>query len=154
MPHKEKIRFFYSLLIITVVGLLLRIINLGEPLWVDEVCSWSFARRMPFAHMWHVSLSDPTPPLYYSLLHFVIRCAGENPAIMRLTSVFWGTLMIPVIYWTMREGLFSRRDSLCAALLCSASSMLIFYSQELRAYILLAFCGGDAWKGITIKIIC
>jgi uncharacterized membrane protein len=41
----------------------------------------------------------------------------------------------------MREGLFSRRDSVCAALICSASSMLIFYSQELRAYILLAFCG-------------
>ena len=141
MPQKEKIRIFYSLLIITVVGLLLRIINLGEPLWVDEVCSWSFARRMPFAHMWHVALSDPTPPLYYSILHFVIRFAGENPAIMRLPSVFFGTLMIPVIYWTMREGRFSRSDSLYAALICSVSSMLIFYSQELRAYILLAFCG-------------
>jgi hypothetical protein len=141
MPQKEKIRIFYSLLIIAVVGLLLRIINLGEPLWVDEVCSWSFARRMPFAHMWHVALSDPTPPLYYSILHFVIRFAGENPAIMRLPSVFFGTLMIPVIYWTMRQGSFARSDSLYAALLCSVSSMLIFYSQELRAYILLAFCG-------------
>ena len=141
MPQKEKIRIFYSLLIITVVGLLLRIINLGEPLWVDEVCSWSFARRMPFAHMWQVALSDPTPPLYYSILHFVIRFAGENPAIMRIPSVFIGTLMIPVIYWTMRQGCFARSDSLYAALICSVSSMLIFYSQELRAYILLAFCG-------------
>jgi uncharacterized membrane protein len=141
MPQKEKIRIFYSLLIITVVGLLLRIINLSEPLWVDEVCSWSFARRMPFAHMWQVALSDPTPPLYYSILHFVIRFTGENPAIMRLPSVFFGTLMIPATYWTMREGRFSRSDSLYAALICSVSSMLIFYSQELRAYILLAFCG-------------
>jgi len=141
MPQKEKIRIFYSLLIIAVVGLLLRIINLGEPLWVDEVCSWSFARRMPFTHMWHVALSDPTPPLYYALLHFVIRFAGENPAIMRLPSVFFGTLMIPIIYWAMRQGSFSRIDSLYASLVCALSSMLIFYSQELRAYILLTFWG-------------
>jgi uncharacterized membrane protein len=91
--------------------------------------------------MWHVALSDPTPPLYYALLHFVIRFAGENPAIMRLLSVFFGTLMIPVIYWTMRQGSFSRIDSIYAAVICAVSSMLIFYSQELRAYILLAFWG-------------
>lgn len=141
MPDTNKLSIALTLAFITAVGFLLRIINLGEPLWVDEVCSWSFARRMPFGHMWRVALSDATPPLYYILLHFVIRSVGEHPATMRLLSVFFGTLMIPVVYWTMRQGTFSRINSLYASLLCAVSSMLIFYSQELRAYILLAFLG-------------
>jgi uncharacterized membrane protein len=91
--------------------------------------------------MWHVALSDATPPLYYILLHCVIRSVGEHPATMRLLSVFFGTLMIPLVYWTMRQATFSRINSLYAALLCAVSSMLVFYSQELRAYILLAFLG-------------
>ncbi len=152
MRENNKLTIAGALTIITAIGFLLRIINLSEPLWVDEVCSWSFARRMPFGHMWRVALSDATPPLYYILLHAVIRFAGDHPAVMRLLSVFWGTLMIPLVYWTMRQGAFSRISGLYAALICAVSSMLIFYSQELRAYILLA-CMGVLSVGLLFRCL-
>jgi len=124
------------------IGLVLRLLfHLNGPLYYDEVCSWAFARRTPFVNMWMAALSDPTPPLYYALLHFVVNYWGDSPIIMRLPSVFFGTLMPPVMYWIMRSGSFSKKDSLCAMLLGAVSSMLVYYSQEIRAYIQLAFFG-------------
>lgn len=129
------------LLGIICLGLLLRVLFLDQPLGFDEVCSWAFARRMPFMNMLKAALSDPTPPLFYTLLHCTMRLFGDDPALMRLPSVVSGVLIIPAVYWCMREASFPRRDRLYAAALTAVSSMLIYYSQELRAYSLLAFLG-------------
>jgi len=50
-------------------------------------------------------------------------------------------LILPLVYWGMRQSSFKKVDGLYAALLVSVSSMLIYYSQDLRAYIMLAFLG-------------
>jgi uncharacterized membrane protein len=124
------------------IGLALRLsVHLNGPLSFDEICSWSFARRTPFIYMWNVALSDPTPPLYYAVLHFTMRFLGDTPALMRIPSVVFGMLILPLVYWCMRQGSFKKEDSLYAVLLVTVSSMIIYYSQELRAYILLAFLG-------------
>ncbi|MCX5886453.1 MAG: glycosyltransferase family 39 protein [Proteobacteria bacterium] len=91
--------------------------------------------------MWNVALSDPTPPLYYAVLHFTMRFLGDTPALMRIPSVVFGMLILPLVYWCMRQGSFRKMDGLYAVLLVSVSSMLVYYSQELRAYIMLAFLG-------------
>jgi len=129
------------LLGIILLGLVLRILFLDQPLGSDEVCSWAYARRTPFLRMLEVALSDPNPPLYYSLLHFTMRIVGQSPALMRLPSVFFGVLMMPAVYWCMYQASFPKRDRLYAATLVAVSSMLIYYSQELRAYTMLVFFG-------------
>lgn len=144
MNIKNLSRFKEVLLtaIILGIGLALRLaVHLNGPLSFDEVCSWAFARRAPFIHMWKVALSDPTPPLYYAVLHFTMRFLGDAPALMRIPSMVFGMLILPLVYWCMRQGSFRKEDSLYAVLLVSVSSMLIYYSQELRAYSMLAFLG-------------
>jgi uncharacterized membrane protein len=131
----------FLFLVIVCIGLALRLIHLNSPLSFDEVCSWAFARRIPFVHMWNVALSDPTPPLYYAVLHFTMRFLGNTPALMRIPSVVFGMLILPPVYWCMRQSSFRKEDSLYAVLLVAVSSMLVYYSQELRAYSMLAFLG-------------
>ena len=127
---------------IMVLGFLLRIIvHLNGPLNFDEVCSWAFARKTPFMHMWQSAFSDPTPPLFYALVHGMIRLFGENPALMRLPSLVFGILVLPLSYWIMGMGGFQKTERQAAMLIVAVSSMLVFYSQELRAYSMLACCG-------------
>jgi len=89
----------------------------GEPLWVDEVCSCHLPAECPLRKCGMFHYPIPRPSVLF-LLHFVIRCAGENPAIMRLTRYSgehsWSRHILD-----NARGVFSRRDSLCAALLCS-----------------------------------
>jgi len=140
-PQLPQLNEIFLFLMILFIGLVLRLIHLNGPLYFDEVCSWAFARRTPFVHMWNVALSDPTPPLYYAILHFTMRFLRDTPSLMRIPSVVFGMLILPLVYWCMRQGSFSKVDRLYAMLLVAVSSMLVYYSQELRAYIMLAFLG-------------
>jgi uncharacterized membrane protein len=124
---------------VMILALTLRLIRLDMPLWGDETASWAFARRTPFVEMWRYALYDPSPPLYYVLNHFMIRTFGIGPWALRLLSVIFGILIIPIVFWGMREATFSKIDSLLAMLLIATSSMLIYYSQEARSYVMLAF---------------
>ena len=140
--HSTKLKELLLFLSILTLGLILRLlVHLKGTLSIDEICSWVFACRMPFAKMWDTALSDPSPPLYYAVLHFTIRFFGDSPEIMRLPSVFFGMLILPTTYWVMRQGTFSKTDGFFSMIIVSVSSMLIYYSQELRAYIMLAFLG-------------
>jgi uncharacterized membrane protein len=142
IQQSARVKEILFLLIIIFIGLTLRcLIHLNGPLYFDEVCSWAFARRTPFVHMWNVALSDPSPPLYYAILHFTMRFLGDTPALMRIPSVVFGMLILPLVYWCVRQSSFRKEDSLYAVLLVAVSSMLVYYSQELRAYIMLAFLG-------------
>jgi len=143
MNIKNWLSFKEVILVVIVVGigLSLRLANLNAPLYFDETCTWAFARRTPFAKMWMTALSDPTPPLYYAIVHFIIRFLGDTRVFMRIPSVFFGMLILPGTYWCMRQGDFNKKDGMYATLLVAVSSMLVYYSQDLRAYSMLAFLG-------------
>jgi hypothetical protein len=132
-----------TLALICALGLALRLIQLGTPVWGDETGSWVIARRSPFIAMLRLSSNDPTPPLYYALLHFSIPLLGETPSALRLPSVLFSTLIIPTVYWGVRRA-FTHRDGCYAALLAASASVLIYYAQEARAYALLALLGALA----------
>jgi uncharacterized membrane protein len=61
-------------------------------------------------------------------------------------------LILPLVYWCMRQGSFGKEDSLYAVLLVSVSSMLVYYSQEVRAYIMLAFLGALSF-GLLLRCL-
>ena len=126
-------------IIIVFIGLFLRIIGLDAPLWGDEIQTWAYSRRSPIIELWNYASHTPTPPLYYVLNHFMIQSFGIAPWALRFLSVIFGILIIPIVFWGMQEATFSKIDSLLAILLVATSSMLIYYSQEARAYAMLAF---------------
>jgi len=128
--------------VILFVGIVLRlIIHLNGPLDFDEIVSWAIARRTPFLNMWVAGFSEPTPPIYETVVHFTMSLLGDTPALIRTPSALFGVLILPLTFWIMRLGTFDKKDSLCAMAIVAVSPMLIYYSQELRAYSMLAFTG-------------
>jgi hypothetical protein len=128
-----------ALAAVCLLGLGLRLVRLEMPLWGDETMSWMFAARSTLGETLRVAGGDPSPPLYYALLHVAIPVLGDGSFGLRLPSVILGALAIPLVYLTMREGQFVRADALAAALLTATSAMLIYYAQEARSAALATF---------------
>lgn len=109
-----------------------------QSFWFDEVVTARLV-RLPFGRMLHaISDSEGTPPLYYIALWAWSRMAGDSESGLRSLSALAGTLTVPVVYLAGRE-LLSRSVGVIAAALVAASPLLVWYSQEARAYSVFAF---------------
>ncbi|NJL06490.1 MAG: hypothetical protein HC911_16620 [Chloroflexaceae bacterium] len=118
------------------LGIALRLFNLGMPIWGDEAVSWDLASYASVFDVWHYASFDPTPPLYYVFLHLSIPVFGGSPAGLRAISVIASILTAIMVYWGMRQATFRRADAFLAFLLTTVSSIMIYYAQEARAYAL------------------
>lgn len=134
------IRNNYLFLLIFIVGLGLRIYDLGsESIWYDEAISVAVAKLDLLAQIqWSFVQNDNNPPLYYEILHFWIAIFGDSEFASRLPSAILGSFSIIAIYSVGRL-LFNKNVGLLAALILATSVFHIKYSQEARAYSLLAF---------------
>ncbi len=84
------------------------------------------------------------PPLYFWLLHSVIRVAGSSEWALRLLSAFAGTATIPVVWLLIRNVTQRPRIADTAALLLASNPLHVWYSQEARPYALLVLLGSTA----------
>jgi mannosyltransferase len=128
---------------LTAAGVALRFATLGlQSYHHDEVIT--AVRVLPgnFAHMMReVRTSESTPPLYYIVAWGWSKLFGLGETQLRSLSALVGAASIPIAYLIGRE-LAGRRAGLIATALVAVNPMLIWYSQEARAYSLLAFfCG-------------
>lgn len=126
-----------KILYILLLGLILRIILLNQSFWLDEAISAITASK-PFPSQWADIFGDFQPPLYYLLLHFYMLIPIRSEWFLRLPSVFFGLLTIPLLYKFAKDQ-FDEKTALISALLLAISQFHIFYSQELRMYSLLCF---------------
>jgi len=85
-----------------------------------------------------VLLSDTSPPLYYLLLNLWTRAFGTSDAALRLFSVWWAMLSLPLL-WALGRELGRPRAAWTACLLFSFSPVAIYYSVEGRMYSLVWF---------------
>src|SRR3954451_4509839 len=139
---RTRSRAFWIVLGLTVLGAALRFATLGlQSYHHDEVVTASRILRVGFAHaMEAVGFSESAPPLYYALAWVWTQATGTGEWGLRSLSALAGVLTVPVAYLIGRE-LRTRRTGLLAAALVAVNPMLIWYSQEARAYALLAlFC--------------
>jgi len=83
-----------------------------------------------------VATHDTHPPLYFILLHFLIGLAGSSEFVLRLLSVAWGVLLVPLLY-AFGTRLLGRRVGLWAAAIAALSPVYLWYSQEARSYTML-----------------
>lgn len=124
----------YLVLIIALASIL-RIYRLAyQSLWLDEIFSMEGAALGK-------SLSDSgllsgfNGPLYYVLLHFW-AALGESDFFIRFLSALLGIGAIVSIYF-LGKAIFDERVGILSAFILSISPMHIWYSQEVRMYILL-----------------
>ncbi len=137
---RERSRAFWIVVGLTALGAALRFATLGvQSYHHDEVVTASRVLRVGFWHaMDAVGFSESAPPLYYALAWIWTQLVGTGPWGLRSLSALAGVATIPVAYLVARE-LRGTRAGLLAAALVAVNPMLLWYSQEARAYALLAF---------------
>ena len=80
--------------------------------------------------------SESTPPLYYVLAWLWSHLFGVHEFGLRSLSALFGVATVPVSYLAGRE-LIGRRTGLAVAALVAVNPLLVWYSQDARAYALL-----------------
>jgi hypothetical protein len=122
---------------VTVAAAALRLSTLGlQSFWYDEAFT-------P-VHVLHPSLwatlrsvvhSENTPPLWYVLAWVDSRILGTGEVALRLPSALDGIATVGVA-WAIGRELAGRRAALACAALVAFNPLLVWYSQEARAYAL------------------
>src|SRR6202050_4060719 len=128
---------WWPLAALTVAAAALRLSTLGlQSFWYDEAFT-------P-VHVLHPSLwatlrsvvhSENTPPLWYLLAWVDSRILGTGEVALRLPSALAGIATVGVA-WAIGRELAGRRAALACAALVAFNPLLVWYSQEARAYAL------------------
>ena len=130
-------RVAVAVIAVTGLGAALRFLDLGaQGFWYDEAYSAYFFRLPPLVMFRLIPKVESTPPLYYAVGWVWARAFGTSEAGLRALSALVGTAVVPVAYLIGRR-LVSVRAGVLAALLTACSPLLVWYSQEARAYSLL-----------------
>jgi len=136
---RARSRAFWIVAGLTLLAALLRFATLGVQAYHhDEIVTASRILRGGFGHaMDAVGFSESAPPLYYALAWIWTQVTGTGEFGLRSLSAMAGVATVPVAYLIGVE-LRGRRTGLMAAALVAVNPMLLWYSQEARAYSLLA----------------
>ena len=130
-------KFWLALCLILFAGLLLRLPNLNESLWNDEI--WSTRVLMgSLAALYHTVLDDWHPPFYQAFMFVWIRLFGDSELSVRMPSLLCGISSIFLVYALASE-VVGRKTALLTSFLMAVSPAHIWYSQEARPYSLLSF---------------
>jgi 4-amino-4-deoxy-L-arabinose transferase-like glycosyltransferase len=133
-------RRWLPLCLIILGGMALRAYTLGaQNVWWDEALA-IWARRKGFIGMTLWTASDVHPPLFFWSLFGITRLAGESEYVARFPSLIYGVLTIPLTYQLGRR-LVNGRVALLSALLISMARFHVWWSQEMRMYMLAGLLG-------------
>ena len=160
-----------AICVLTLLGAALRFWRIGhQGFWFDEGNTALLVHLPPGKMLGLLPQSESTPPLYYCLLWVWARVFGFGEAGLRSLSALAGTFAVPVAYGIAAE-MFSGSDrpavdsrlftgsprragfggvhdsagtraGLIAAALTACNPLLIWYSQEARAYSLVVLLTG------------
>jgi 4-amino-4-deoxy-L-arabinose transferase-like glycosyltransferase len=134
--------------LVILAGAALRFATLDlQSLWYDEAVTAHLLRMDLGAMLRAIPDSESTPPLYYVLAWLWAQAAGTGEAGLRALPALLGVATIPVV-WALARRLGGDRAALYAAALTAVNPMLVWFSQEARAYSLLALlaaCSALLW---------
>jgi len=124
--------------LVLAAGAVLRFATLdGQSLWYDEAITARLLQLDLGGLLRAIPDSESTPPLYYLLAWLWTHVFGTGEAGIRSLSALLGTATIAVV-WALGRRLGGARAGLTAAALAAVNPMLVWFSQEARAYALLA----------------
>ncbi len=126
---------WWPLIALTTLAAVVRLATLGsQSLWYDEAFTAVHVLRGGLGATLHnVAHSENTPPLWYALEWGVWRALGSGAVALRLLSALAGIATVPVA-WAIGGELAGRRAAIVTAALVASCPLLVWYSQEARAY--------------------
>ncbi|MFQ5341150.1 MAG: glycosyltransferase family 39 protein, partial [Anaerolineae bacterium] len=152
----------FALLLILLAGYTLRAYHLGaQNIWWDEgLAVWAVRKSFVGTTLW--TAGDVHPPLYFWLLWSWTRLAGESEFAARYITLIYGMLTVTLAY-PLGKRLAGRWEQGCrgagvqggrgagvrrcggvgllAALLVALSRFEVWWSQEMRMYMLAGLMG-------------
>jgi 4-amino-4-deoxy-L-arabinose transferase-like glycosyltransferase len=127
--------------LVVLAGAALRFATLDvQSLWYDETVTAHLLQMHLGDLLRAIPDSESTPPLYYVLAWLWAQLAGTGEVALRALPALLGTATIPVV-WALGRRAGGERAGLFAAALVAVNPMLVWFSQEARAYSLLALLG-------------
>ncbi|HEY8741870.1 MAG TPA: glycosyltransferase family 39 protein [Chloroflexota bacterium] len=151
-PRLTARRLRLTIGMLTLAGFLLRAYALGaKDLRGDESFAAVFSAQSLGAMWAGLGQSEPHPPLYYLLLHWMIAFAGPSNISLRTLSVCFGTLAIPALAVAAWQA-FGARAAVLTALLTVCNPLLVWQAQDARMYAQLVGCSAVALAG-TLAIV-
>jgi Dolichyl-phosphate-mannose-protein mannosyltransferase len=122
--------------LLTLLAAVIRLPTLAEQsFWLDEGYTVRLV-RMSFGGMLHtIPRTESTPPLYYALAWAWTHVFGVSEFGLRSLSALAGIATVPVAYAAARRLAGPRAAAICGLLL-AVSPIMVWFSQEARAYAL------------------
>jgi len=132
----------YTIILIILLGLILRLVVINQSLWLDEAIGALVVKEQSYRQiLTQFPLSDNHPPLYYLTLKAWTDIFGYSEMSLRFPSVLFGVGTILLTY-TIANALSNGKKwkfPEMAAILLATSGFHIYYSQEARMYSMAAF---------------
>ncbi|MBN1399880.1 MAG: glycosyltransferase family 39 protein, partial [Anaerolineae bacterium] len=125
---------------ILLLALAARLYRLGDAnLWWDEALAiWAVRKGLFGVTLW--TAGDVHPPLYFWSLWTWVQLFGESEFAMRSLSAFLGVLTVAAVYVFARM-IAGPRTGRLAALLTALARFHVWWSQEMRMYVLAGLLG-------------
>jgi mannosyltransferase len=135
----------WILLALTAVAAAIRFLVIdNQSFWADEALT-AYETHLGFGAMLHtVAHIETTPPLYFVAIWAWAHVFGSGEVALRSFSTLAGIALVPIAFLSARE-LVSRRAGVLAGAFVAVNPFLIWYSQEARAYMLLAALTGASF---------
>jgi mannosyltransferase len=125
--------FFIVLVGILVLAAWLRLVQLHESLWLDELhTAWTVAdgwREIA----WRAEYGNQSP-LYFYLVALATGIGGLDEWVLRLPSAVAGVALVGLAGWLAASWTGSRASGWLAAALVAVDRTSLFYAQEARPY--------------------
>ncbi|MGB0166606.1 MAG: glycosyltransferase family 39 protein, partial [Luteibaculum sp.] len=145
-----------TLILLLIVGLALRLINISDGLWLDEI--WSMQSSAPgnsFEQIIAYCKRDTHPPLFDLLLNLFLKLFGDTHYHGRVLALIFGIAGIALTWYYAGKISENRLVKFAAAALVCLSFFHIYYSGGGRfysfLYLLSLLCISELYLYISRK---
>lgn len=124
--------------LVLITATVLRLIDLDDGLWIDEIMTYVNYASAPFGQLVSTYDSQNHHILYSLFAHASFLAFGEGAWSLRLPAAIFGVASIGALYLFARQ-VATQREALLSAALLALSYHHLWFSQNARGYTALLF---------------